>query len=238
LTIAIQEIDAIEMRFGEWHWPFIEAHQADIDENWAKMSARSARVFDGEVLLQHQWRIENGIYYGRYFKTRYRNFMGWRELQFPGLPVRNGFAMAALQSSDGAFLLGKMAEHTSNPGKIYFAAGTPDLNDIVGDRVDLEANVLRELEEETGLTAKDVTFTTGWTLVTDIGRAGFMRPMTLDLPAVEARAEIRARMQKIEDDELSDIIIVRSVADLDPVRMPAFVVAYLEHSFRVAQRCS
>ena len=71
--------------------------------------------------------------------------------------------MAALRSSDGAFLLGVMGGHTATAGQIYFAAGTPDPNDIVGDTVDLDGGVMRELTEETGLGLADVERQDGWT---------------------------------------------------------------------------
>jgi 8-oxo-dGTP pyrophosphatase MutT (NUDIX family) len=231
MTDAVVEIDALDMRFGAWDWPFIASNKDAIDRHWEETIARSPRIFDGEVLLQNEWHIEKGVYHGRYFKTRYRNLLGWRAAGFSGTPVRNGFSMAALRSADGAFLLGRMAEHTANPGKIYFAAGTPDLHDIVGEMVDLEANVMRELREETGLQAGDVSIMPGWTLVTDVGRAAFMRSMVIDLPAEGARKEMLARMKHLDDDELSDIVIVRSVEDLDSQRMPDFILTYLRHVF-------
>ena len=49
-----------------------------------------------------------------------------------------------------------MGAHTATAGQIYFAAGTPDPDDIAGDAVDLERGVMRELTEETGLAAADV----------------------------------------------------------------------------------
>ena len=93
---------------------------------------------------------------GDYFETDFADFLAWRDFGFPGESVCNGFSMAALQGSDGAFLLGEMAAHTANAGAIYFAAGTPDRQDVFGERVDLAASVTRELEEETGVSAAEI----------------------------------------------------------------------------------
>ena len=96
---------------------------------------------------------------GEYFETAFRQFPRLARFRFPRASVCNGFSMAALQSSDGAFLLGEMAPHTANAGAIYFAAGTPDLQDVFDDRVDLTASVTRELEEETGIRADETSMT-------------------------------------------------------------------------------
>ena len=87
---------------------------------------------------------------GAYSEADFASFVAWRDWGFPDTSVRNCFPMAALRSSDGAFLLGVMGAHTANAGHIYFAAGTPDPNDIVGDTVDLEGGVMRELDGRNG----------------------------------------------------------------------------------------
>ena len=93
---------------------------------------------------------------GAYLETDFASFIAWRDWGFPDKTMRNCFPMAALRSSDGAFLLGVMGAHTATAGQVYFPAGTPDPNDVVGERVDLEAGVMRELPEETGLGPADV----------------------------------------------------------------------------------
>ena len=86
-----------------------------------------------------------------YFETDFASFLAWRDWGFPDKGVFNGFGMGALLSQDGAFALGEMGQHTANAGRIYFPAGTPDLDDVRGEALDIEGSVAREVEEETGL---------------------------------------------------------------------------------------
>ncbi len=107
--------------------------------------------------MLHRGAFEGDVFRGAYLETRFSRFIAWRDFGFPDRTMRNCFAMAALRAADGAFLLGVMGAHTANAGKVYFPAGTPDLDDVVGDRVDLAGSVARELGEETGLATAALT---------------------------------------------------------------------------------
>lgn len=224
----IVALAGLDMRLEPADWAFAREQRAEIERHWARFVQEKPASFNGQIFLQHRWRIEAGVYHGHYLQADYASFLAWRDFGFPGTLMRNGFAMAALQSRDGAYLLGKMGEGTANPGKIYFAAGTPDPDDLLPDgRIDLAASVLRELEEETGLRADEVVVGSGWTGVIDGARAAFMRPVFIDLPATEARQVMLARMPHLAHPELSDIVICRSPADIDPKAMPPFQQAFL-----------
>jgi 8-oxo-dGTP pyrophosphatase MutT (NUDIX family) len=228
----ITTIDAVLEAFD---WPFAREQAAGIEALWQRETAKVPALFNGEVLIQHRGTVEGTVFRAGYSITRYKAFLAWNRLGCPGLPVRNGFAMAALQARDGAYLLGVMAAHTANAGKIYFAAGTPDRGDLTADgRVDLAGSVMRELTEETGLGPADVTLDTDWLAVIGASRAAFMRHVRIDLPADEARALILARMAHLPEQELADIHIARGPADIDPAHMPPFQCAFLAHAF--AQR--
>ncbi len=228
----ILALDDLDMRLEARDWAFATERRAEIDRHWARFVAEKPASFNGQVFLQHAWRIEGRVYAGRYLQTDYASFIAWREFGYPPPAMRNGFAMAALRSRDGAFLLGKMGEGTANPGRIYFAAGTPDPDDLLPDgRIDLAGSVLREMAEETGLLPAEVEVGSGWTAVIDGARAAFMRPVAIDLPAEEARALMLARMPHLPHPELSDIVIARSVADIDAAAMPPFQQAFLRHAF-------
>ena len=230
--IAIDEIDA---RIEPYEWRFSQDYAAQIEKVWASESAGKPEMFNGRVLIQHRGQVEGRIFRAGYSETDYKSFLAWHRLGNPPPQVRNGFAMAALRSADGAYLLGEMGPHTANAGKIYFAAGTPDLNDVVDGRVDLAGSVMRELAEETGLTSKDVSVEENWTAVLGASRVAFMRPVVVALPAVEARAEMLRRMALLDEQELADIHIIRGLDDLDERRMPLFQIAYLRHVFKGPQ---
>ncbi len=229
----IFETDEIDAVLEPYDWPVPREFASEITEIWARETARVPALFNGQVLIQHRGIRDGRVFRAAYAPTEYRSFLGWMRLGNPPPLVRNGFAMAALQARDGAFLLGEMGPNTANAGKIYFAAGTPDLGDVVDGRVDLAGSVLRELAEETGLLAGDVQVEPRWTSVMGTSRIAFMRPVRIDLPAEDARALMLQRMTTLEEEELADIHIVRGAADLDEGRMPPFQLAFLRHAFGV-----
>jgi len=138
--------------------------------------------------------------------------------------------MAALVSADGAFMLGRMSDHTANAGRIYFPAGTPDLNDVKGTRVDLEGSVLRELEEETGILPAEVTCEPGWTIVFEGPRIACMKITRSRLTVAELEARFTAFIAAEEAPELVALHPVFSIADLDEERMPPFTLHYLRYA--------
>lgn len=230
-SAAIVELDNIEAVVEPFVWDVPERHAAEIAAYWQKAVTRAPSIFNGTVLLQHRGTIEGRTFHAGYFATSYRDFLGYLRLPIPDKGVRNGFAMAALRSSDGAFLLGRMAADTANSGKVYFAAGTPDLGDVRDGKVDLASSVLREMSEETGLQPDEVSVSAGWTCMLMEKRAAFMRGVRVDMPADEARRMMLDRMARMKERELSDIVIVRPGDPLDDPMMAPFVAEFIRREF-------
>jgi 8-oxo-dGTP pyrophosphatase MutT (NUDIX family) len=227
----IYELDRVEAVLEQRDWAFARERAGDIAAHWEGLAAANPHLFDGRVLVQHARRIEGRVMHARYLETSFAAFIAWRDFGWPDLAMRNGFAMAALRAADGAFLLGRMAGHTANAGKVYFPAGTPDPSDLTADgRVDLDGSALRELVEETGLAPGEVTVGSGWTTIEAGTRIAFMREMSLPMGAARARALILSRLAAQERPEFSDIVIVRQPADIDAGAMPDFTCAYLAHA--------
>jgi 8-oxo-dGTP pyrophosphatase MutT (NUDIX family) len=124
-----------------------------------------------------------------------------------------------------------MGAHTANAGRIYFPSGTPDPDDVAGGRVDLAGSVMRELAEETGLSAADVAPDAGWHAVLAGMRIALMKTLRSAEPAEALRGRILANLARQETPELADIRVVRGPADLDPM-MPSFIAAYLSEMWR------
>jgi hypothetical protein len=97
---------------------------------------------------------------------------------------------------------------------------------VVGEAVDLAGSVLRELTEETGLTAADVALEPGWHAVLAGPRLAMLKTVRSPLPAQELRARILAHLAAEAHAELADVRIVRGPADLDQM-MPEFIQDYL-----------
>jgi 8-oxo-dGTP pyrophosphatase MutT (NUDIX family) len=226
--IAIVRVERLELAFAPRPWPFASERRAEIDRYFIELKRRHPGVWNGRMLLLHDHTVGQGTFRGAYLETDFASFIAWRDWDFPDCGVRNCFSAGALRGVDGGFLLGVMAEHTANAGKIYFPAGTPDPDDIVGERVDLAGNIWRELAEETGLAGADVVAEAGWLCVLAGPRIALVKILRARETAEALRTRIRAHLAREPMPELADIRVVRSPADFDPM-MPAFVTAFLAH---------
>jgi NUDIX domain len=231
----IEEIATIEFRLVHEPWPFASERAQEVDAHWARLVSHNPRHYNGHVLLMRDINLvataSGRRLDGRCFVAEYKAFLAWRDFGFPDASIYNVFAMAVLRSSDGAFLLGEMGQTTANAGQIYFPAGTPEPDDLVlGGRVDLEGSVRRELEEETGIGADDITFDQGWTVVFQGQRIACMKTVRSARSASELVARGAAFIASEKQPELARLIAVSGIGDLDETRMPDFIQTYLRHA--------
>ena len=147
---TVVEISSVELVMDTDPHPFYSAEKDSIQRNWLQEVAANPALFNGKLLLHREIHLENGHLKAVSHLVPFSTFMWWRK-QPERLGAAHLFAVAAIVSSDGALIAVKMGDHTANPGKVYCAAGSLDHHDIVGNRVDFEANMRREVAEETGL---------------------------------------------------------------------------------------
>jgi 8-oxo-dGTP pyrophosphatase MutT (NUDIX family) len=215
-------------------WAFLEERRDEIDAHWEKLRAKKPRLFNGRIFMMKNYRIEEEagtrVLRGTAIETDFKAFLAWRDFDYPDKNVMNCFAMAALRSADGAFMLGRMGDHTAAAGRLYFPSGTPDLDDMKDGRIDLEASAWRELAEETGITTDDLLISPEWTLVFEGPRLACMKAVQARLDAKALVARCAAFLAEDKEPELTGLVPVFSRADFDAAHMPGFMLDYLRYA--------
>jgi 8-oxo-dGTP pyrophosphatase MutT (NUDIX family) len=225
--IEIRRVSRVEAccRPFDWQWP--QQNRSFVEENWKRRTAGKPQMFNGRVLLLQDVVFEQDLCRNTYFEVDYADFVAWIDKGYPDPAIANGFAMGALRGSDGAYICGVMGNGTTNAGRVYFPAGTPDLSDLRPDGiVDLATSLTRELAEETGLQESDYQVDDEWIIVQRWPTIALLRMATLTMTAEEGAAKIRANIARQHEPELQDVRIIRGPEDIDPERMPLFL-----HSF-------
>ena len=227
MSPVIHRVTSLDLAVEPFAWPFAVEKRAEISAHFADMQREKPKLWNGRILLGREPVFEGEHFSASYFETDFASFLAWRDWGFPDKAVFNGFGMGALLSSDGAFALGVMGEHTANAGRIYFPSGTPDLDDVRGDALDIAGSVAREVEEETGLTAADYHSDTHWHCVYTGPAVAMIRILRVDMPGEALRDRLEANLAAQEHAELSAIHLVRKPSDLTTA-MPRFVTAFIE----------
>lgn len=230
MTPKVFPVDRLDLTLKQKPWAFALERGAEIDAYFTALKREKPSIWNGRVLVLYRFEAGDGVFRGEFMETDYAGFVAWIAWGRPEAAAYDCFAAAAILSADGAFLLGRMAAHTANTGKIYFPAGTPDPGDLDGDKVDFEFSVRRELKEETGLDAAEFSIEPGWTTVIDGALIVHIKVLRSHESAETLRARILERMASERQPEFSDILIARGPHDFDPM-MPGFVTAFLARRF-------
>jgi 8-oxo-dGTP pyrophosphatase MutT (NUDIX family) len=229
MDTPIVSLTDLDLRFEPTPWRFAEERRAEIDAHFERQRVEKPELWNGRLLLLRHWSIEGSVFRGDCFETDFASMLAWRDFGYPDMTVFNCFGMAALRAADGAYLLGEMSAGTANGGSIYFPSGAPDLTDLREGVLDLAGNVMRELAEETGLTADDVEIDGGWTCICHGQRIAMMRGMQAHANADALRARMLDHVARDLHQELADIHVVRGPRDINPQRMPPWITAYFDH---------
>jgi 8-oxo-dGTP pyrophosphatase MutT (NUDIX family) len=230
---AIHRVTTIDFTVQDFAWPFAHERRAEIASHFAEKQRERPKLWNGRVLLGREAVFSGDRVAARYFETDFASFLAWRDWGFPDKAVFNGFGMGALRASDGAFVMGVMGADTANAGRIYFASGTPDLDDVKDGVLDIAGSVVREVEEETGLKASDYRAEAHWHCVVTGSAIALIRILDLDMAGEAVRARIEANLAAQEHPELAGVLLVRGRGDL-AATMPRFVTAFIEQQFAAA----
>jgi hypothetical protein len=224
---AIHRVSRLDLTVQSWRWPFAEERRSEIGAHFAALRVKTPALWNGRILLGRNPVFERDSFRAEYFETDFASFLAWRDWGFPDDSVFNGFGMGALRGSDRLFALGEMSANTANAGRIYFPSGVPDPSDVRDGVLDVAGCIMREVEEETGLSPSDYRADPFWHCVVRGPLIAVIQLLDVDMPGETLRARIARTLARQAAPEFSAIHLVRGRHDFTPA-MPVYVTAFIE----------
>lgn len=230
----LDPVERIALRLTDDAWSFAQDNAAEIAKHWAGMTAANPTLFNGNVLLMAGGGLTDGFFQADLIEVDYASFITWRDWGWCDTSVHDCYGCAVIVSSDGALIMGRMASHTVNGGLIYPPGGSLTREDLLPDgSVDMVGSIARELAEETGLDAADAD-PDGFYLAASDQRLAIGQVLRFALTAEELAARVQSHIASEEQPELSHVIIMRDVTDVDPKLMPPHARALSEAMLEAA----
>lgn len=237
MSSKVFPVPKLDLTLVDGEWDFASREAEAIEAHWAAECAKSDYLFNGKVLIAPDFGFaDDGRYFARHLAVDYSAFLTWRDLYQPNEPANqprivNIFGSAGVISQEGHLLMGVMAQHTSNPGKIYPASGMPDLRDVDEDgSMDLFASLGRELKEEMGLDAGKARWGDA-VMIEDGWRKCIVQMLHFDQSTDDLLLEIEKHLAVAEDDELAGVAVIQSVDDIDDALMPSYVPELIRYYY-------
>lgn len=213
------EIARADIVFDPAPHPYEVEHAAAIDANWAEEIERQPALFDGQVMLFSRIAWREGRLDARCHAVRFASFLHWRRSR-DGTAAEHLYAHAMPVASDGALVAIRMGSHTLNAGRVYFAAGSLDPDDIKDGRIDLVHNMVREVSEETGIDLTDCHSEAAFHGYSANSGTVILRRYFLEETAEVVADRIRAFIATQAEPEIAEPVIIASGDHLPDGLMP------------------
>lgn len=229
-------VAAVDLVVEDRDWAYGEDNRDEISSHFTAGKSQNPALFNGPMMVLDRWEIAGDTFFGRLCHSDFASFLHWRDTHAAGglddlAGARNLFGSAAVRSSEGHLLIGEMAPHTANAGRLYGPCGSLDLADVIKARIDIDGSMARELEEETGLSLGDARAEPGYLIWFDGPRVAVVREYRYKSNARTLAAMVRGFLAADTAPELSAIHFVSSLAalnsisDIEARRVPAYTKA-------------
>ena len=199
-------------------------HAAAVAAHFAAERAANPKLWNGPFFLFEDVRVDADAFRATARPTDYATFLHWRAEGYPG-PVRTHvFPVPAVTTLDHRLLVGVMGPATSNPGLAYPPSGSFDHHDVVGDRLDPVANMVRELAEEAGIDAALLAPEPGFTVLSSgHGRLALVKRWRSPRAAADLAAAVARHIGAEADPELGGFEVVPFSRRFDPAKTVPYV---------------
>jgi len=229
----VVRVDRCELQATGEAWDFARRYRAEIDAHWERRKAERARFFNGTVHLMAGHAVAEGVLTARFIRTDFKSFLYWRETGTPDRSVTDAFGSALIRSAEGHVLLGRQREGNINGGLAYLPGGFIDARDVAADgAIDIEASILRELCEETGLLPAALERSPGFITTFAGASVSIAAEFRSRLPSEALEGQILRHIGADPNSELAGVVIVSSARDLAGLDMPAYARVLLNVLFK------
>jgi 8-oxo-dGTP pyrophosphatase MutT (NUDIX family) len=124
----------------------------DIAVHWERLKKEGKTFENGTIFTIRDWHHEPDRLDVTLMRTRYDHYLYTVHHQMTNpWACRVMYACALTETSDGYWVIGEMADHTSSPKRLQLAGGGIDESDVKEDQVDFLHSMFREVEEELGI---------------------------------------------------------------------------------------
>jgi 8-oxo-dGTP pyrophosphatase MutT (NUDIX family) len=219
---VILPIDRVDVRLDSAPHPFENRYAAEIEANWQREKSANPAVYDGQMVLLSSLSHRDRQLQGRSHTIRFATFLYWRQHNSYA-SAEHAYAHAALVTADNALLAIRMGPHTSNAGRVYFAAGSFEPTDFRDGLVDLHFNMKREVGEETGLDIGVLRRDPGYHAFSERAGTVIFRRYYLEEDAVTIARKVVEFVAGEADPEIEGPVIIRHADDLPEGIMPHMV---------------
>lgn len=229
--VSIFEVKTVKSPLINWKWTWALENNKSISTHWNYRKKRTPALFNGKVFLSQSPQILENSCYFPIFETDYANLLYFLDIRPKEFSIWNIFATGALLGNDNNFICCRMAQHTANPGKIYFPAGTPDYEDCLnGTDIDLHFSLLRELQEETGLSS-GFKVSDNWTIVKHWPYLALFKLIEFPEPSDNIVKKINNNLLLQNNSELTNACIITPKTDINKKEFPLYLQRFLHYYF-------
>lgn len=137
-----------------------EETKENIKRFWDKLVTENPNLFNGENhcvenIIEHDGFIEMKAVRTNYATYMYSEKVGLPNKDFKIIHLWSGIL---LETKDNYYVIGEMGENTVVPGWLQIPGGGTSDEDINGDKLDISANLKRELKEELNLDLSNIPY--------------------------------------------------------------------------------
>lgn len=175
--------------------PLDERFAGEIESDWERRRSANPHLFRGSFYLTTSLLLAPGHLQARYRRTSYATFLYWLDNSEVMEGVHHVFSAASVICADERIVMGRMAAHTANAGRIYAPAGSLSDEDVTAGRIDFSRNLLREFHEETGYRLDTASAQTGFTAVVEGRMVALLKRFDLPVASPQFLAELSASSQ-------------------------------------------